>query len=135
MSAARRRTKQKEISREASLESRPVRNPALKVTRQEDDTVLLGVPSDPARWVRALAKLLRVKDRDMERSIGLDEIGTYVWDMCDGETPVRAMIGRFTKKYKLNRKEAEVSMAEYLRTLAKKGLIGIIVPEDPERAN
>ena len=83
------------------------------------------------RWGRFLSKLLRMED--MERRIALDEIGAYVWDMCDGETTVRTMIGRFTDKYKLNRKEAEVSMVEYLRTLAKKGLIGIIVPSDTRK--
>lgn len=128
MSWFRRKRQPRELSRGASLESRPARNPALTAERNDDGTVLVRVPTNPSRWARFAARLLRVEDA--ERRISLDELGTFVWDQCDGETTVRMLIGRFSKEYKLNRKEAEVSMVEYLRTLATKGLIGIIVPED-----
>jgi len=127
----RRRSRTPELTRETSLKSMPVRNPDLKVKREQNGAVTLHVPFRPPRWARFLSKLLRMEDA--ERRISLDEIGTFVWDMCDGETTVRAMIARFTDKHKLNRKEAEVSMVEYLRTLAKKGLIGIIVPSDTKK--
>ena len=128
MSLFRRKAQPKELSRQASLASKPLRNPAIRTERKEDGTALLYVPSNPSRWARLMAKLIRVEGID--RRVSLDEIGAYVWEMCDSETPVRAMISRFAKQYKLNRKEAEVSMVQYLRTLAKKGLIGIMVPED-----
>ena len=123
-----RRARPQALSRGASLVSRPMRNPALKAERREDGTVLLRVPPNPSRWARLLARLLRLKD--MERRISLDELGTAVWDMCDGETTVRTMVERFRRTHQLNAKEAEVSMVAYLRTLAKKSLIGIIVPEN-----
>jgi len=128
MSPARRPPK--EISRQESLASRPVRNEALRVERRPDQTVLLHVTVRPAAWARVLSRLFRLQD--VQRRISLDELGTCVWDMCDGQTTVRTMIDRFARRFKLNRKEAEVSMVQYLRTLAKKGLIGIIVPESPK---
>ena len=130
MSRFSRKTDPKALSREASLASKPIRNPALTCERHGDGGLLLRVPYTPprSRWARLVARALRLEGT--ERRISLDEIGTYVWDMCDGETTVRKMIGRFAEEYKLNRKEAEVSMVQYLRTLAKRGLVGIMVPED-----
>ena len=64
-----------------------------------------------------------------EKRVGLDEIGSYVWELCDGKNSVRSIVGRFQKKYKLNRKEAELSMLNYLKMLAKKKLIGLMIKE------
>jgi hypothetical protein len=43
---------------------------------------------------------------------------------------VAALIEQFRQHYKLNYREAEVSITTYLRQLAKRRLIGIAVPED-----
>jgi hypothetical protein len=126
MSWLRRKPSPKALTREESLDSRPIRNPKLQYDRSEDGTVVLRVPPNPAPWARFVARILKVQD--MERRISLDELGSYVWEQCDGETTVRKIIARFAKRFKLNRKEAEVSITQYLRTLAKKGLIGIMVP-------
>jgi hypothetical protein len=114
------------LSREDSLDSRPVQNTALSQERRPDGTVLLRAPFKPTGWVKLLARLLRMPDA--ERRLSLDEIGTYVWDQCDGKATVRDLIGRVAEKCRVTRKEAEVSVAHYLRTLAKKGLLGIMVP-------
>jgi len=74
--------------------------------------------------------LARVFYVPKSRKIVLDELGTFVWERCDGQTTVRDLIGIFAERYKLGRREAEVSLTEYLRTLAKRGLIGIAVPRD-----
>ncbi len=121
-----RRKPQPELSREQSMAAMPIRNPALTVEREEDGTVQLLIPRSDAWWVRLLARLLYIPKR---RRVALDELGSFVWELCDGETTVRMLIDKFAQKYKLNRKEAEVSMVTYLKQLAKKGLIGIQVPQ------
>lgn len=128
-----RKKKDQPLSREASFESRPLQNPDIKVDRSDDGSALLRLPTNPKRWVRLLARAMRIEN--LERKVSLDELGTYVWDMCDGKTSVRKMIQRFAARYKLSRKEAEVSIVQYLRTLAKRGIIGILVPQDSQKNN
>ena len=123
------RKKRPVLTREQSLASMPVRNPAVGAEKDDDGQVCINVPRKRTLWVNVLAKVFYVPDG---RKIELDELGTYVWDLCDGQTSVRSIIKKFAKKYRLNRKEAEVSMVSYLKQLAKKGLIGIQVPETPE---
>ena len=117
------------LTRQQSMSAIAVRNPALKCEREEDGTVQLMIPRREAWWVTLLSRVFYVPKR---RRVSLDELGTYVWDQCDGETTMRTLIDKFAKKYKLNRKEAEVSMVTYLKQLAKKGLIGIQVPKEVE---
>ena len=54
-------------------------------------------------------------------------MGTEVWQMCDGHTSVATMIDRLRECYKLDRKEAEVSLLSYLKTLGQKRFIGFLV--------
>ena len=115
------------LSREQSMASMPLRNPMLTESVEDDGIVRLAIPRKEAWWVKLLSRVFYVPKR---RRIALDELGSFVWQQCDGETTVRTLIDKFCKKYKLNRKEAEVSMVAYLRQLAKKGLIGIQVPKD-----
>lgn len=118
------------ISRKASLDSKPVQNQALRVERQDDGTIVLCAKQRHKGLGKALAKLSKIED--LEKRYSLDELGAFVWDMCDGQTTVRAMINRFAEKHRLSRKEAEISMVEYLKSLAGKGIIGIVVPGEPE---
>ena len=64
-----------------------------------------------------------------KRSIALDDVGSFVWKMIADGHNVREMIGKLSKEYKLNRREAEAALMEYLRTLAKKNLVGFEVPK------
>ena len=116
------------LSREDSLASLPVRNEALYTRRTDAGEVEITIPRRKAWYVGLLSKVFYVPK---SRKIVLDELGTFVWERCDGETTVRDLIGSFAQRYKLGRREAEVSLTEYLKTLAKRGLIGIAVPRRP----
>ena len=59
------------------------------------------------------------------KTFELDPLGLFVWQACDGKTPVRQVIKRLARHYNLNEREAEVSTLAFLRTLMRKGLIGI----------
>ena len=43
--------------------------------------------------------------------------------MCNGRTSVGEMIEELADKYQLNRKEAEVSLLQYLKTLGQKRFV------------
>jgi len=121
--------KKPKLTREQSLSAIPVRNQAIKVDRDDAGLVSISIPRRKAWWVDALARVFYVPDA---KKIGLDEIGSYVWDLCDGTRDVRTVIAEFAKKYKLNRKEAELSMLTYLKQLGKKRLIALMIKEEPQ---
>jgi hypothetical protein len=81
----------------------------------------LTVPYKPAGWA---ARFLRVP-QDVTKTFELDDLGKLVWDACDGKTSVRQVIRALADRYHLNEREAQVATLAFLRTLMRKGLIGI----------
>jgi len=65
-----------------------------------------------------------------EKQIQLDEIGSVVWELCDGNRTVKDIIDYLYEKYKLLPRESEISLNTYLNNLVKRGLMGFILPED-----
>lgn len=122
--------RQAPLTREESLASVPVRNAAVVTRRTDAGEIEITIPRLEALWVRVLARVFYVPKA---RKLVLDELGTYVWERCDGSTTVKDLVAGFSERYKLGRREAEVSLTEYLKLLAKRGLIGIAVPRDPRR--
>jgi len=116
------------LTREQSLESVPVRNQAIEAEETEDGEVRLVIPLRQTWWARLLSRLFYVPKT---RRIALDEVGSFVWGLCDGKHNVRQIIQALCQRYRLHRKEAEVSVVAYLRQLARKGIIGIAVLKTP----
>ena len=114
----------KKISREAMLGSKPVRNELVHWERDDSGEVLITLIRQRGWKINLLAKIFYVPK---ERKIALDEIGSAVWEMCDGKHTVDRMIRRLADKHQLNRREAEVALTTYLRQLGKKRLIGFAV--------
>ncbi|MCD6333786.1 MAG: PqqD family protein [Candidatus Latescibacteria bacterium] len=114
----------KKISREAMLGSKPVRNELVHWDRDDNGEVLITLTRQAGWKFDLLAKIFYVPK---ERKIGLDEIGSAVWEMCDGKHTVDRMIRSLADKYQLNRREAEVALTTYLKQLGKKRLIGFAV--------
>ena len=121
------RKKPPPITREQVLDTRPMRNPQLEATRTEDDEVAIKIPRRKTWWVNLFAKLGRVPEY---RVLTLDRVGTSVWDMCDGEHTVRDLVLRLAGEHQLSRKEAELSMVTYLRQLAERGVVMLVVEEE-----
>ena len=116
------------VSRAEALGARPVRNPAIAwergVWREEQNAVvLLRVPRRSDRWGNFLARVFRLP---AERKIELDEMGSDVWEMCDGASTVEAVTRAICARYKLNRRQGETSVTAYLRMLAERRLIGLL---------
>lgn len=114
------------LSRDQAFEARPVRNPALKWRINEEESVEVIVPRRKDLFGRAMGFLFFVPE---SRPITLDEVGTRVWHLCDGEHTVGDIVQTLADEYKLGRREVEVSLTEYLRTLGKKGMVGFLVPK------
>lgn len=104
-----------------SLDARPVRMFDAEPREQSPGQWRLTVPYKPVGWA---ARFLRVP-QDVTKTFELDDLGKHVWDSCDGNTSVRQVIRSLASRYHLNEREAEVATLAFLRTLMRKGLIGI----------
>ncbi|MBM3459557.1 MAG: PqqD family protein [Armatimonadetes bacterium] len=118
------------VTRAQVLEAVPFRNNQIEWELQEPEgkaetggpVVILRVPR---RQDRLGKLLLRVFEAPVHKQVVLDELGTDVWQMCDGATSVDDLIRALARKHKLERREVEVSLTAYLRTLAQRGYIGL----------
>lgn len=76
---------------------------------------------------RLLSVLLRFKAK---RRIELDELGSVVWLMCDGQHTIGEIAQELVKRYKLERRDAEVSLITFIQQLIKRRLITVkVMPE------
>lgn len=126
-----RRKEKPAITREEALRAVPLRNPVVAWKVNEEGEVHLTVPLRKDGWMRVAKVLFRIPDT---REILLDEVGSEVWQWCDGESSVAQIIQRLQQRHKLNYKEAEVSLTAYLKTLAQRGLIGLKLEMDEAQA-
>ncbi|HAZ62422.1 MAG TPA: hypothetical protein DCZ72_02250 [Armatimonadetes bacterium] len=115
-------------TREEALALQPVRNPAIEWTVQDSGLVLLTVPLARRGWLKVASVLVPAPE---SKGVELDEVGSAIWQWCDGQTPVAELVARLTAEHRLNAREAEVSLTQFLQTLAKRRFIGLqVAPEE-----
>lgn len=113
------------ISRDAILAAVPVRNSQVEWEINDEEEVVLRIPR---REDRAGRFLQRAFVAPPFKQVVLDELGSDVWHLCTGENSVDTIVKTLAKKYKLGRREVELSLSNYLRTLAQRGYIGLAKP-------
>lgn len=107
-------------SKRQVLGAKPLRHPGVEWETLENGEVVLRLPLAKAPMP---ALFERFFPRPSSKRIALDEVGGYVWSLCDGETSVEVICRKLSERYNLDRREAEASMLEYLRRLAKRSLV------------
>ena len=112
------------LSRDQALRSRPTRNPLLEWARGDDGDIRLRIPRRKDCMARVLCRMFRAPEY---KEIVLDEVGSDIWELCDGDNGVEAIVTSMCRKYKLNRRECETSVAAYLKMLGERRLIGFKV--------
>nr|CAA9299187.1 hypothetical protein AVDCRST_MAG63-5031 [uncultured Armatimonadetes bacterium] len=115
------------VSRAEVLGARPVRNPLVeweRILAHEEGpwVVFLRVPRRADRWGNFVARVFRMPSH---RKIELDEMGSDVWEMCDGDLTVDALTKAVCAKYHLNRRQGEASVTAYMRMLAERRLLAL----------
>jgi hypothetical protein len=118
------------VTREEALSAQPVRHPAITWEVQDSGLVLLTVPLAVKPWVRLIKFLVSVPDT---RPVELDEVGSDVWQWCDGQRTVRELIAQLAAAHRLDAREAEVSLTQFLQTLARRRFVGLKLELDPGR--
>ncbi len=80
----------------------------------------------PVRWI------FPVSDR---RRMELDSLGVSVLDLCDGNRTVERIVWEFATRHKLSFLEAQEPVMEYMRQLARRGILAVAGwKESEERA-
>jgi hypothetical protein len=114
------------ISRAEALESKPVKNSDIQEVHLETGDVLLTYPMRVRPWVAAVAHRFGGSPGHVrKKKLQLDQLGTAVWGLIDGERSVKQLIKRFSEQHQLHKREAEVAVTQFLRELGKRGLIGL----------
>lgn len=116
--------KKPNLSRDQALKAKPVRNPMLEWHRPDGGEIRLRIPRRKDVVARTLCRIFRAPEY---KEIELDEVGSHIWELCDGERSVEAIVAATCKKYQLTRRECEMSVATYLKTLGDRRLIGFQV--------
>ncbi len=115
------------LTRSQAMSARPIRNPSLAWHEDEEGHVVVVLPRRKDFVGKLLAWLFMVPE---SRPVSLDEIGTKVWHMCDGEHSVHDIAKTLADEYRLTMREAEVSLAEFLRRLGRRGMIALALPKE-----
>lgn len=108
------------LSPEQMRRARPIRNPAVVDLVDNGVTMLEG----PLRLKGLLGWL--TPDPVVKR-FELEEVGSFVWSLIDGKRSFESLSKQLQKQFKLGRAEAEVSLDAYLRMLAERGLVSLVV--------
>lgn len=106
----------------------PARNPNLAWVEEEGKVVLLIRHEIKKNWKTRLLGLFVSLPED--RRIALDAIGSDVWHMIDGKNTLGLIAQKLAEKYKLSSREAELSLQQYFKELARRGYIGFIKEND-----
>jgi hypothetical protein len=114
-------------SRQEVADSIPVRNKLVEWRREETGEVSLIIPANQKRHLRLLIRLMDLPDK---RVVALDEVGSYVWEHCDGETSFGELIVELTRQFQMTPREAEASLTEYFKILGRRGMLGFLVSNE-----
>jgi hypothetical protein len=110
------------IDRRRSLAGIPVLNRGVRRIDGENDTLVLGVPV-----ARRAGFLARFQPAVTDKRIRLDEVGSFVVRQIDGERNMMAIIEALIARYGLNRREAELSTVDFMKSLIRKQAVSIVI--------
>ncbi len=79
------------------------------------------------RLRRGNGLLARFQPPVLERNVRLDEIGAYVFKLIDNRRSTLEIINMFLAKYSVNRREATLSVVDFLKLLVKRGVVSIAI--------
>jgi hypothetical protein len=111
------------IDRNQALAIIPVRNPLIEWERNGKE-IHLSIPMRDDRLARFIKRFVR--NLPERRRVALDEVGATVWELCNGQRNVNAIVESVCKNYKLTRREAEASVTMFLQTLAKRNYVALM---------
>ena len=108
------------INRQTLLKIKPILDPKVVWETDVDGNVVIELNRQPGIFGRILGIFFAVP---LKKKVVLDELGSFVWIQCDGSTTVREISAGLRERYKLDRREAQVSLSLFFNDLSKRQLI------------
>lgn len=110
------------------LAARPARNAAAEAAHAPSGELALAVRRRRPRWhVPPLSWIVPIRPT---RTVRLDPLGAQVWELCDGERSVEAIVDAFAAAHRLSFHEARVAVTGYLSQLVQRGALAIALCEE-----
>ena len=115
-------------SRRQWLALRPLRNPQLEWS-DENDAVVLHIKRVKNWKTQMLNLLIPIPS---EHTVELDKIGTDVWRLIDGTRNIGQIARELAEQHQIEKREAEVSLQQFFKELGRRGYIGFAVESIPD---
>jgi hypothetical protein len=113
-------------TRSEALACIPVKNRHVREQRLDSGELVVLYPVTVRPWMALLARWLGAAAAPPSiAKLQLDRLGSAVWAMLDGRTPLRRIAANFAEDHQLEWKEAEVAVTRFIRELGRRGLIGL----------
>ena len=126
MKVFRKKNKNIQQSRKAALKFKPVKNIQIAEERMQSGEIVIHYPVTMRPWIAGLVKRFGgPHDRIQTKPLQLDKLGTDVWELIDGNRSVHRIIEVFAETHRLQVREAEVAVSQFIRQLGQRGLIGM----------
>jgi hypothetical protein len=115
-----------QVSRVQALNSIPVKNIQVSEESPESGQVIIHYLTTMRPWIsKVIRRLGGAEAQPQTKKLQLDQLGTEVWKLIDGNRSVRLIIRAFAESNQLQIREAEVAVTQFIRELGKRGLIGL----------
>lgn len=97
----------------------------------DDGLVRLAYPLALKPWFARLASRFGAwDDKPLTKTVELDELGTFTWSNIDGKRTVGEIAEQFTARWGLHPREAELSVAAFIKDLGARGIVALRIPDE-----
>jgi hypothetical protein len=126
MTLFRKKPKDVQIDRAEALKFIPVKNIQVTEERLDSGEIRIHYPVTLRPWIAGIVKRFSGSNTELQsKPLQLDQLGTEVWGLIDGNRSVRRIVEMFAKTHQLQIREAEVAVSQFIRMLGQRGLIGL----------
>jgi len=117
------------ISRDKWLRSIPKR---LIEDFEKDDkgNIVIIVELREKGLLSKILKIISTSPTPRYKRIVLDQMGSRVWMLCDGKHSIDDIVKILVRETGLSRRNIELAIYNFIKTLATKGLIELYIPVD-----
>lgn len=123
-----RRSRGIRLRRQQWLRSIPVRM-VEDFTEDDNGIVTILVELEYKGLIGKIIKAISLTPPPKYKRIVLDKMGSIVWKMCDGKHTVEDIVRRLMTVTGLSRRNVELAVYHYIKTLVMKGLIELRISE------
>jgi hypothetical protein len=77
----------------------------------------------------------KLRPLQTRRSYELDEFGTFVIALVNGQRSVLDVVNAFEERFQMSRREVELSVVAFFKLLMQRNVVGVEVPDAPQTAS